>query len=210
MSGSNFDLLIQSSWFFLENFYQRQTELDVLDFVSVCENQNARVLIDEVIEQETVYLSIELPRELKDTLSAAVEIEPQALSVIGEEVSHFFHLVVAAQRERAVSVLQLEALAEIDRFLMFLHWNAFHPNILLNRNFQNCAQVCDTLFEQREFNSNTHTLYREAETLALHHLRKAFSHRWTQSHFDSRVFDPGAQAYLSHLFSAGRSALLSA
>ncbi|MBM3382844.1 MAG: hypothetical protein FJY29_10425 [Betaproteobacteria bacterium] len=210
MSDSNFELVIRSTWAFLENFYQQNSQINVLDFVCLADHPNARVLIDEVSEQETVFFSIELPRVLKTTLTSNSVIEMQALSVIGEEVSHFFHLVDAAQRERAVSVLQLEALAEIDRFLLFLHWNTFHPQLCLTKNFQNCSQVCDTLFEQREFKSSDPEMYRDAEALALHHLRRAFSHCWTHRHIDTSRFDPNVQSYLSDLVLNGRSALLSA
>jgi hypothetical protein len=210
MNDSNFELVITSSWEFLEKFYGHSPKINILDFVCVAEHADARVLIDEQSEQETVFLSIELPLMLKKNLSCGAGIHLQALSVIGEEVSHFFHLVCAAQRERPVSILQLEALAEIDRFLMFLHWDNFHPHLTLTKKFHNCAQVCDALFEQREFNSTAGALYRDAENLALHHLRRAFAHRWTQSHFDTRSFDPGVQTYLSHLFHRGRPALLSA
>jgi len=210
MNDSRFELIITSSWNLLGRFYKRKPELNILDFVSYANNHDARVLIDEHSEADTVFCSIEIPLYIKNEYEKDKILDTQTLSVVCEELSHFFHLVAAAEIEKSVGILQLEALAEIDRFVSFLHWNTFHPEIALKQDLSNCQNVCDVLFEQRKFIAANQNLYRDAESLAFHHLQLAFSHCWTQRYIDTRAFDPRAQQYISSLFHHGSLEQLSA
>jgi hypothetical protein len=210
MNDSPFEFVITSSWNLLGRFYERKPELNILDFVCYANNHDARVLIDEHSEADTVFFSIEIPRNIKNDYEKEKKLDTQTLSVVCEELSHFYHLVAAAELEKSVGVLQLEALAEIDRFVSFLHWNTFHPEIAIEQRLSNCQQVYDILFEQRKFIATNQNLYRDAESLAFHHLRRAFSHCWTQRYIDTRAFDPRARKYISSLFHHGSFEQLSA
>jgi len=210
MNGHTVDSLISSAWTFLNAFYAQRPALNIFDFIQYAHHQSPRVLVDDSSHPDACYIAIEFPSEFKSD-GRVLQREPvQSLSVICEEVSHFFHLVNAAEREIPLSALQLEALGEIDRFVCFLHWNAFFPALSLPHGIDNCSDAVELLFENRTFIAAQRELYAEAESLAFFHLRRAFSHCWTHRYFDSSRFDARAREYISSLAELRTVSMLSA
>lgn len=210
MNGPQFSRVIVSSWNLLCSFYNKHPDIDLAEFICFENKNSARVLLEENENEDTLYLAVVFPEELKKKFETSGQLYPQMLSVVCEEVSHFFHLASAAHQNSQISILQLETLAEIDRFVSFLYWNQFHPEIALKESLNNCYQVCDVLFEKRSFFSEHKLLYQDAEHLAFHHIQKAFSHCWTNQYFDARSFDNRAREYIAGLFRKGHPVLFSA
>lgn len=204
MNHDRLEILIQLVWNFLHEYYERRVELNPIDFIVVSDHGEPRLLIDDTSDSESAYIAIEFPSVIKSALGTGVQINPQALSVVCEEISHFFHFSLAATHNFPISTLELETRAEIDRFVCFLHWNDFFPEHRMARQHDNCRELCDTLFESRIFKDPNHELYRNAESLAFHHLKKAFSHCWTRRWLNTECFDPHARRYLVERFGAHR------
>jgi hypothetical protein len=196
MNEHRFDTLIDSIWSFLHGFYNREKAFEPRDFIIFAQHNSPRLLIDERPDTDEAFIAVEFPRTLrKDVINSSL-LNPQSLSVVCEELSHFFHLTGAAELNHSISVLDLETIAEIDRFLCFMHWNDFYPAQKIRVNHENCHELCDTLFEKRTFRGSDEGLYRDAESRAFHHIKKAFSHCWTKRWIDTSRFDPVARAYL--------------
>lgn len=210
MTALPLDSLISSTWFFLNSFYEQKPSLNIFDFIQFSQTSSPRVLVDDQSDSECCFLAIEFPENLRQCEASLTAHRTQTLSVICEEVSHFFHLVNAAQHMTRVSVLQLEALGEIDRFVCFLHWNAFFPDLSLLQKIDNCSDAVELLFERRLFKTPHKELYIDAEDLAFYHLRRAFSHCWTQRYFDASQFDLRARKYILALAENRSDHLLSA
>ncbi|NBO38979.1 hypothetical protein EBU99_10395 [bacterium] len=205
MNESRFEASLACSWNFLNRYYNRNSSLNIFEFIIYSRDASARVLIDDTSEPDSAFLAIEFPESLRQQLNNSPCPDLHSLSVICEEISHFFHLTDAAEQNLQVSALQLEAWGEIDRFLSFLHWNSFFPHLALQNHFHNCREVCDVLFEQRDFVAENCELYREAESLAFHHLKRAFSHCWSNQQIDCSSVDPRAQNYLRGVVGTGRA-----
>jgi hypothetical protein len=210
MNEHKFSSVIISSWNLLCSFYNKAPQIEISDFVCFKDQSSAQVIIEENHQSDTLYLAVVFPDELKKNFESTGQLNPQTLSIVCEEVSHFFHLTSAAINESQISVLQLETLAEIDRFVSFLYWNTFHPEISLRPSVESCHQVCDLLFEQRKFVCEDKNLYQDAENIAFLHIQRAFSHCWTNQHFDARRFDSRARDYIANLFHAGHPILYTA
>jgi len=199
MSQLSFEGILAASWSMLERFYENPIQIDLLDYVRLGSGNRSQVLLEENIDEDTLFIAAEFPMTLKQKVESSSAIELQSLSVVSEELSHLYHLIHAAQSEIQLSVFQLECIAEIDRFISFLHWDAFYPEFPLPVSLTNCHQVCDVLFEARSFQAKDESLYREAESYAFFHLRNAFSHVWTQRELDKTAYDPVVQRYLMQL-----------
>ncbi|MEY2988166.1 MAG: hypothetical protein RJB13_1687 [Pseudomonadota bacterium] len=199
MSQLSFESMLAKSWSMLESFYDSPARIDLLDFIRMSCGENSQVLLEEDIAQNTLFITAEFPKELKQQVEKSDKLDLQVLSVVSEELSHLFHLVHAAQNETQLSVFQLECIAEIDRFISFLHWDAFCPEFPLPVSLTNCHQVCDVLFESRSFQTKNESLYREAESFAFFHLRNAFSHIWNQRELDKTTYDPLVKRYIMQL-----------
>lgn len=196
MNEHRFDSLITAIWSFLNNYYCRQAQLDPLDFVVISKTREARLLVDDSSDGEAAFVAIEFPGELKNSVVANENLQTQDFSVVSEEVSHFFHFLRSAENNSKISIFELETLAEIDRFICFLHWNDFYPQLAMQDRQENCLQLCDLLFENRRFTSANEQLYRDAESHAFHLLKRAFAHCWTKRWLDTSRFDPLARGYL--------------
>ncbi|MEY4066050.1 MAG: hypothetical protein RIR26_2258 [Pseudomonadota bacterium] len=210
MNAVSVDSFINSSWTFLNAFYAQRPNLNIFDFIQYAQHNSPRVLIDDSSQSDACFIAIEFPSVFKSDDTVLQRDRVQTLSVICEEVSHFFHLVHAAEREMPLSALQLEALGEIDRFVCFLHWNAFFPALSLPQGIDNCSDAVELLFEKRSFNTSREELYIEAESLAFFHLRRAFSHCWTHRYFDATRFDNRAREYIFSLTELRSDSRLSA
>lgn len=196
MNEQRFDSLITSVWSFLNSYYRRQAQIDPLQFVVISQCREARLLVDDSSDVDAAFVAIEFPDELKNSVVANDNIQTQDFSVVSEEVSHFFHLLRCAEDNSKISILEMETLAEIDRFICFLHWNDFYPQLAMKDRLENCLQLCDLLFENRYFTSANEQLYRDAESHAFHLLKRAFAHCWNRRWLDTSRFDPLARSYL--------------
>lgn len=195
MNEHRFNSLISSVWSLLNNYYHRQFKLDPLEFVLISQNSGARLLVDDSSDCESAFVAIEFACELKQSIMTNESVQAQDLSVVSEEVSHFFHFLRCAEDHLPITLFELETLAEIDRFICFLHWNDFYPHLALECRQENCLQLCELLFEHRTFNTVNEQLYRDAESHAFHLIRRAFAHCWTRRWLDTTRFDPLARRY---------------
>lgn len=205
MNGNRFGTLITSAWNLLEDYYLQSDSLNPLDFVQLTQQNSSRLLIDDSSDDETAFVAIEFPATLHSSICANGEINPAELSLICEELSHFYHYSQAASRQTKISVFELETLAEIDRFICFMHWNDFFPQLKMNIQHENCLDLCALLFEKRNFEADNVQLYLDAESAALHHLKKAFAHCWSNRWIDTRRFDPRARLYFVQRLSDSRT-----
>ena len=143
---------------------------------------SSRVLFEEESESSDLFLGIHFCASLRTSIEENGH-SLQTLSVVAEETSHFLALADTASRGGQTSLLNLEVLGEIDRFLVFCHRFSFGGRTPLK-----LQAVLDLLFEQhplREGLSPEETLrYQEAEHLAFHYLKSAFGNTWSQSHVD--------------------------
>jgi len=195
MNEQRFETLINSIWHFLHDFYHRNVSMSPVDFVVFANHTSPRILIEEQLESDEAFIAIEFPNNLQRQIVRDTNLKPDNLSVVCEEISHFFHITDAAENNYSISILELETLAEIDRFLCFMHWNDFFPSQRISQNHENCLDLCDTLFQNRKFRSENEALYIDAESRAFHHIRRAFSHCWTKRWIDTSQFDPLARNY---------------
>ena len=212
MNGRRFECTVLSMWAFLHRFYERTPQLAPMDFVVLADHNIPRLLVDDSSDHSSAYVAVELPLALQRTIECSTALELESLSIVCEELSHLFHYVNAAELEVSITPFELETLAEIDRFICFMHWNDFFPSLKTGVHFDNCSEVCDALFENRTFSTQgDEELYRNAESLAFHHVRRAFSHCWTNRWIDTSKFDTRAQNYFIDKNSMrGRIPLLSA
>ncbi|NBW81732.1 hypothetical protein EBR21_08255 [bacterium] len=195
MNERRFEFAVLSMWNFLHSFYRRAPQLQPLDFVVLAQHDNPRLLIDDSSDHASAYVAVEFPTELQRKIEGSRAIELQSLSIVCEEISHLFHYVNTAELDDSITPFELETLAEIDRFLCFMHWNDFFPSLKTSVHFENCSDLCEALFENRTFKQGDEELYRNAESLAFHHIRRAFSHCWTNRWLDTSKFDKRAQNY---------------
>jgi hypothetical protein len=196
MNDRRFALLINSIWNFLQNYYDEKSEIHPEEFIIFTSNGSPRLLIDEKPETDEAFIAIEFPVSIRNEVDSKSLLTAQNLSIVCEELSHFFHVTNAAQENYSISVLDLETIGEIDRFLCFMHWNDFFPNQSMAKKHENCLELCDMLFVHRTFQTSNEPLYFDAESRALHHIKKAFSHCWTKRWIDTSKFDSFARAYL--------------
>ena len=111
------------------------------------------------------------------------------LGIIAEEVSHFQRIVEAAEHSTNVSLLDLEVLGEIDRFLFlfFLHLNdapfGAKPSVTA------LDKIAQKIFCQRSFDQNSPnlSLYIKAEAIALKHIRRAFECEWQLTSYEGTL-----------------------
>jgi hypothetical protein len=158
--------------------------------------ENGRVLIHE--SSGELEIGIQFGCAFEKRFSRPYEIGFHEIGVVAEEVSHFRMVFLAAQVSQKISVLDLEVMGEIDRFVTLLHAHQFFSNV---RPFESIAQVCELIFSQRSFSCNEQTqeLYLCAESVALAHLNKAFSVHWNSSFVDSLDALQKARSYLVDL-----------
>lgn len=199
MSLGRFGSVVQSNWALLEQFYEAPAAINPIEYTRTSQDEGSRVLLSEDPACDTLFMTAEFSTSIIQQLEGPDSLTPQTLAVVSEELSHLFHLVHAAASDTQVSAFQLECRAEIDRFVTFLHWNSFFPEHPLSVCPSNCFDVCDILFEARTFSTDQERMYREAESFAFFHLKRAFSHVWTRKQLDTSNYDTVAQKYITHL-----------
>jgi hypothetical protein len=196
MNEHRFPLLISSIWTFLHRYYEKSSEIDPQDYIFFASHASPRLLINENTETDEAFVALEFPYSLRQDVDKNTHLNVQSLSVVCEELSHLFHYTDAAASNYSISVLDLETIAEIDRFLCFMHWNDFFPEQRIELSHENCMDLCDTLFSRRVFQAEDKGVYLDAESKAFYHIKKAFSHCWTKRWLDTSCFDTSARAYL--------------
>ena len=187
-------------------YYKDLPQLDIHEFLlePVPDlGRNGRVLVKEDQGASEIFLGIQFGQNLHDALMAphSASLELHTLGVLAEETSHFLMLTDAASQNTQLSLLELETLGEIDKFLVFMHWNDLLdlPYGNLNISFKNLQQICNLQFEGPRFSAQTHSRYFAAEQLAFEHLRKAFARVWDCTRVDFTQVPEDARCYLSNL-----------
>lgn len=176
-----------------------------LFLLPACESlgTGGRVLYEHVGATDELFVGLQFGEPLARACEdARAPISAQVLAVIAEETSHLTALLDGAAQERAISILGLEVLGEIDRFLTLMHWNAVHPAAPLPNGWRNLHDVCDFMFTGERFGKEVDPLYFDAEALALGHLKRAFADRWDNSRTDFSYVSPHAGRYLSQVRSS--------
>ena len=152
-------------------------------------------------EGDDLSIGIQFGRDLWKTLEEA-PLSSHTLGVLAEETSHFLLCIDAFRHKSPITLLELETLGEIDRFLVLLHWAAWSPPQMppLGREWQNLHHLCDHVFTGDRFEMGPNTsLYVDAESLAFSHLQSAFKDVWDNSSFNPRSIPKGAVFYLQAL-----------
>jgi hypothetical protein len=153
-------------------------------------SQDGQVLFEE--NDEDVFIGIQFSKKIIHPHDSNF-LSPHQVSIIAEELSHFKLLSDCVQSEKKTSLLKLETLGEIDRFLCVMHWNSFELNSpKINRDWKNIHEICDTVFTGNRFKDENNKIYIEAENLAFKHLKNYFA-----QHFYSYLFI----FYLFHIYS---------
>lgn len=104
MSQLSFEGILAASWSMLERFYENPIQIDLLDYVRLGSGNRSQVLLEENIDEDTLFIAAEFPMTLKQKVESSSAIELQSLSVVSEELSHLYHLIHAAQSETQLSV----------------------------------------------------------------------------------------------------------
>jgi hypothetical protein len=159
--------------------------------------QDGQVLIQE--EADTIFLGVQFSEKIlkaqeKESLS------PHEVCVLAEEMSHFQVLSECVAQDKKISVLELETLGEIDRFLCVMHWNALSfASPKLSYQWKNLHEVCDVVFTGERFREGNRELYIQAENKAFQCLKQAFADKWDCTHYNFERIHTGAQITLKSL-----------
>ncbi len=142
----------------LEAIYGVRCELKVSDYLVDAEAAKAlggsgdreQLLVHESEEGLEVALFVE-PSLIERVANASPLEDLPAFCEVTEGVSHFMYVVRAAQLDRTVSLLELEAQGEIDKFAScaLLHWRDGDPKALYERLFDRVAFRADLLPDER-------------------------------------------------------------
>lgn len=166
------------------------------------------VYCEESPATDEVFIGMQFGRALTENVSLEPSLSNHCLAVIAEETSHLQGILDACTGNHAISILDLEILGEIDRFLCLMHWNTM-PALcglpFLATRWDNLHDICDVVFAGDRFGGQPpKPLYLDAEALALRHLQTAFKANWNSSRFDFTHSNKEAAQYLSkvrqHLF----------
>ena len=101
----------------LETIYGTRCGLSVSDFLVPDElmgSDRESVFVRET--DDALELKVFVPREIRELELSAAFAQPQKFFGAVEGVSHFLYLCRSAELERKVSLLELEAQAEVDKF----------------------------------------------------------------------------------------------
>jgi hypothetical protein len=192
---------VRSAELFLAKLYGFELDLKCEDFITKIDENlgpHGRVLVSqqpassgqEYQSNTELQLGIEFGAELvqnlwkKDNSHVSQSLSISSMAIVIEEVSHFHLLTHAAFTQNPVSLLELEILGEIDRFVSLLYWNSWNNIFPLSKSWTNISQLCEELFGGIRFQKQTDPIYFQAETSAFKHLKSAFECIWDHSNLD--------------------------
>lgn len=156
---------------------------------------SGRVLVEEV--DSDIYIGIQFGSGFCGENMNSNFLSLHQVAVIAEESSHFQLISDAINQKTQISILELEILGEIDRFLCLMHWNQENLNHQIQHKWKNIHQICDLVFQGDRFQLENTDLYVKAEHLAFKHLKNAFSDEWDSTNYDFSNINPKASRYLS-------------
>jgi hypothetical protein len=157
-----------------------------------------QVFIEEL--EEEVFIGIQFAKEIVGHMTTSQEVTPHDVSVLAEELSHFKFLADVVENEAKTSLLILETMGEIDRFLCVMHWNHMAmENAKFTNHWKNIHEICDYVFTGDRFHHKDKKLYIDAENLAFKHLKAAFADKWDCTHYNFSEINQSAQNYLQPL-----------
>jgi hypothetical protein len=143
---------------------------------------NSRVLFEETDSAQDFFLGVYFSSNIVESFHTE-DISLDALSVLAEETSHLLALADTVLAGGQTSLLSLEILGEIDRFLVFF----YHFSVVENGPVK-LMEIKDLLFAQRSFRSQMSdgelTRYQLAETTALVFLQSALNQHWHSKYLD--------------------------
>jgi hypothetical protein len=166
----------------LENIYGIRCELKVSDFLvgeGVAEAlAGARESVFVREHDEALELKVYVPKALLErleglTLDEAAQADPGGFFEALEGVSHFLYLCRSAELERQVSMLELEAQAEVDKFAAgsLLAWR---------EGFAAARELHGTLFDRVRFDPSLKGAerwrYEEANRIARAYCKRLLEH----------------------------------
>ena len=164
---------------------------------------SGRVLLEHDSATNELFLGLQFGTELELLLAELTQnnqpLSGHVVAVIAEETSHLQALFDAVRIEAGISILNLEVLGEIDRFLTLMHWNTLSGQPPLSYQWRNLHDLCDFMFSGERFGEKTNPLYFDVEALALQHLKKAFAKEWDYTRTDFARVSKEAQSYLQQL-----------
>jgi hypothetical protein len=158
-----------------------------------------QILFEENIEDNEFFIGIQFGKEIFGDFENNDFVSLNSLAVVSEEISHFKIITDTVSLNSVISILEIEMLGEIDRFLCLMHWNAVNSQQKMNRDWKNLHDICDEVFVGNRFTGVNDKLYIDAEALAFKHLKEAFSQGWDSSYYDFTKINDKAKNYLSNM-----------
>jgi hypothetical protein len=158
-----------------------------------------QILFEENEENKEFLIGIQFGKDIIYDFENNKIISLNSLAVVSEEVSHFKVLIDTVNLNSSISILEIEMLGEIDRFLCLMHWNTDGNYHKITNNWKNLHDICDTVFTGQRFTGVNDKLYIEAESIAFKHLKEAFSDVWDTTHYDFTKVNNKAKNYLSNI-----------
>lgn len=185
----------------LNLYYNFQSIPDVKNFILAPQangQYEGQILFEE--REEEVYIGIQFAQEIHENMKENNSVSAHQMCVIAEELSHFQFISDVVTQGKKTTLLTLETLGEIDRFLCIMHWNHFAGNnAKINLDLKNIHEICDYVFTGDRFQTENKKLYIEAENLAFKHLKEAFSDKWDYSYYNFSSISKPAKIYLHTL-----------
>ena len=158
-----------------------------------------QILFEENFENDIFFIGIQFGKEIVGDFENNDFISLNSLAVVSEEISHFKIISDTVSLKSTISILEIEMLGEIDRFLCLMHWNYENNFQKINKDWKNLHDICDEVFVGNRFTGVNDKLYIDAEALAFRHLKEAFSQEWDSSYYDFSKINDKAKNYLSNM-----------
>ena len=158
-----------------------------------------QTLFEDKSENDEFFIGIQFGKEIVCDFENNKIVSLNSLAVVSEEVSHFKIISDTVSLNSVISILEIEMLGEIDRFLCLMHWNSINNQQKIDRDWKNLHEICDEVFVGNRFTGVNDKLYIDAEALAFKHLKEAFSQEWDSSYYDFSKINDKAKKYLSNM-----------
>jgi len=201
MSNNNVVLSCIQILKILEKYYHFSTTNSIQEFLippsSSIPEHSGQILFEEDKENEEFFIGVQFGTKIMNEFENNETISINSLSVLSEEMSHFKLLLDTVLNNTSISMLELEMLGEIDRFLCLMHWNQESSLQKLALTWQNLHDICDAVFIGDRFFGENKKLYIDAEALAFKHLKLAFKDDWDATYYDFSKINGKAKNYLA-------------
>lgn len=200
--------ICESSFNILAHYYNFRLSFAFHDFILPAsqKEQNSKVLFEET--EKEFFIGIQFEKQIFDEInfienktsqSKTKYISLNTAAVIAEEISHFKLILDGFENNKRISLVDLETLGEIDRFLCLMHWNEKNKIIKICHNWKNIHDICDHLFLGNRFKYTNNCLYEKAECNAFLHLKNAFKNEWDSTRYNFSKINLFAAQYFQKL-----------